>query len=127
MGETSQRGTRVVLVGHCGPDAFMLRRAVEQAVPGSVVEANTEEKALWASPADLLLVNRVLDGWYEDESGLRLIGEAARRGVPALLISNYTDAQEAAVAAGGKPGFGKTEVRSEKASRAIRGALGMDD
>lgn len=117
---------RVVLVGHCGPDASMLTRAVRDAVPGVSVGLNTEEAKLWESVADLLLINRVLDGWYTDESGLRLIAEAAARGVPAMLISNYADAQAAAVAAGGKPGFGKTEVRSEKASRAIRGALGLD-
>lgn len=117
---------RVVLVGHCGPDASMLTRAVRDAVPGAAVVLNTEEAGLWGTPADLLLVNRVLDGWYQDESGLRLIAEAASRGVPAMLISNYADAQEASLGAGGKPGFGKTELRSEKASRAIRVAIGLD-
>lgn len=117
---------RVMLVGHCGPDAFMLTRAVKDAVPGVTVEHNTHESRLWDHPADLLLVNRVLDGWYTDESGPRLVAEAVSRGVPVILISNYSDAQAAAVAAGAAPGFGKTEVRSEKAARAVRGALGLD-
>jgi hypothetical protein len=116
----------VVLVGHCGPDTHMLTRTVREAAPGAVVRSNTEEKNLWDSPAHLMLVNRVLDGWYDDASGLRLVAEAASRGVPAMLISNYADAQEAAVAAGGRPGFGKGEARSEKATRAIRGALGLE-
>lgn len=116
----------VLLVGHCGPDASMLTRAVRDAAPGASVGLNTDESQLWKSTPDLLLVNRVLDGWYTDESGLRLIAEAASRGVPAMLISNYADAQAAAVAAGGRPGFGKTELRSEKATRAIRSALGLD-
>ncbi len=117
---------RVLLVGHCGPDASMLTRAVREAVPEASVGMNTEESRLWDSSADLLLVNRALDGWYTDESGLRLIAEAASRGVHAMLISNYADAQAAAVAAGGRPGFGKAEARSEKAARAIRAALGLD-
>lgn len=116
----------VVLVGHCGPDSFLLVNAVRTAVPGAQIVKNTEEQSLWGGPADLLLVNRVLDGWYQDDQGLRVIREAASRGVPAMLISNYADAQAAAVAAGACPGFGKSEARSEKASRAIRGGLGME-
>lgn len=117
---------RVVLVGHCGPDAFMLKRAVAEAAPGAVVESNTEESTLWDRPADLLLVNRVLDGWYNDGSGLRIIEEATARGVRAMLISNYADAQAAAVAAGAAEGFGKSEARSEKARAVIRRALGLE-
>lgn len=117
---------KVVLVGHCGPDSFLLVNAVRSAVPGAEVIKNTEEKDLWDSGAELLLVNRVLDGFYADDKGLRIIGEAAAKGVAAMIISNYDDAQRAAVAAGGVPGFGKTDVRSDKARDAIRSALGLD-
>lgn len=119
-------GLKVVLVGHCGPDSHLLKRAVADAVPEAKVVMNTEEKSLWSGLADLLLINRVLDGWYTDGSGLRLIAEAKERGVPALLISNYPEAQAASVAAGGAPGFGKSEARTDKATRAIRGALKLD-
>lgn len=119
-------GKKVALVGHCGPDSFLLVNAVRSAVPDAEVIKNTEEKDLWDSGAELLLVNRVLDGFYADEKGLRIIEEAASKGVAAMIISNYDDAQQAAVAAGGKPGFGKTEVRSDKARDAIRSALGLD-
>ena len=114
---------RVVLVGHCGPDASLLTRAVRDADPSAKVVVNSDESSLWAGPADLLLVNRVLDGWYKDGSGLRLIAEAVARGVPAMIISNYADAQAAAVEVGAVQGFGKSEARSEKAARAIRAAL----
>jgi len=117
---------KVALVGHCGPDSFLLVNAVRSAVPGVVVIKNTDEKDLWESGAELLLVNRVLDGFYDDEQGLRIVGEAASKGVPAMIISNYQDAQDAAVAAGGVAGFGKTDVRSDKSRNAIRSALGLD-
>ncbi len=120
-------GKHVVLVGHCGPDSFMLTHAVRSAVPGAHVSLNTEEKHLWESPADLLLVNRVLDGWYEDDSGMRLIRQARERGVPAMLISNFAEAQAEAEQVGASPGFGKSEVRSDKARRAIRSALGLEE
>lgn len=117
---------KVALVGHCGPDSFLLVNAIRSAVPGAEVIKNTEEKDLWESGAELLLVNRVLDGFYSDEKGLRIVEEAASKGVPAMIISNYTQAQEAAIAAGGVTGFGKTDVRSDKARTAIRSALGLD-
>lgn len=116
----------VVLVGHCGPDSALLVGAVRTAVPGARIIKNKNESDLWADGADLLLVNRVLDGRYGDGEGLRLIREAVSRGVPAMLISNYADAQAAAEAAGAVPGFGKAEARSDKASRAIRGGLGTE-
>lgn len=116
----------VVLVGHCGPDAFMLTHAVRSAAPGARVVVNSDEKELWGSAADLLLVNRVLDGWYEDEEGLRVVREAVGRGVAAMLISNYADAQSEAERAGARPGFGKGQVRSEAAQRAIRSALNIE-
>ncbi|MEM9373833.1 MAG: hypothetical protein AAGA55_09330 [Planctomycetota bacterium] len=122
MGE----GKKVALVGHCGPDSFLLVNAVRSAVPGAEVIKNTDEKDLWETGAELLLVNRVLDGFYADDHGLRIIREAVSRGVAAMIISNYEDAQDAAVAAGGRPGFGKTDVRSDKAHDAIRSALGLD-
>lgn len=123
--DQSQTTKKVVLVGHCGPDSFLLVNAVRSAVPGAEVVKNTEEKDLWGTGGDLLLVNRVLDGFYNDEKGLRIIEEATSRAVPAMIISNYQDAQDAAVAAGGRPGFGKSEVRSDKAQNAIRAALGL--
>lgn len=120
-------GMRVVLVGHCGPDMAMLTMAVRAALPGAVIVKNTEEKSLWDEPAGLYLVNRVLDGWYTDESGLRLIGELAAKGLRGMLISNYPEAQRDAVAAGGCPGFGKSAVRSDEAVTLIREAAASEE
>lgn len=126
MSDAGDTNRKVALVGHCGPDSFLLVHAIRSAVPGVEVIKNTEEKDLWGSGAELLLVNRVLDGFYDDEKGLRIIEEAASKGVPAMIISNYQEAQDAALAAGGVTGFGKTDVRSDKARIAIRTALGLD-
>ena len=108
---------------HKGKETQVERKAsaaARVAVWGSV------GRVAW-SPRDTVSLTR--NGFQGNPVGFRavhLIAEAAARGVPAILISNYADAQAAAVAAGGKPGLGKTEVRSEKASRAIRGALALD-
>jgi hypothetical protein len=38
-------------------------------------------------------------------------------------VSNYPDAQAAAVAAGGMPGFGKREIGTPRVGQVIRDAL----
>jgi hypothetical protein len=41
-----------------------------------------------------------------------------------MLVSNYPDAQAAAVAAGAVPGFGKREIGTPRVAQVIREALG---
>jgi hypothetical protein len=40
-----------------------------------------------------------------------------------MLVSNYADAQQAAVAAGALPGFGKREIGTPKVKELLRSAL----
>lgn len=118
----------VVLVGHCRPDFYMLKLAVEGAVPAVRVEgANTDDAlAALAGSADLLLVNRVLDGRFASTRGLDLVERFASEGGPrTMLISNFEDAQQDAQAAGALPGFGKSDMRSERAVARLRSALGV--
>jgi DNA-binding NtrC family response regulator len=120
---------RIALVGHCGPDSYMLRSAVKYAVPGSDVAMITDQDALadlLAKGVDLLLVNRVLDGLFDAGAGIELIGSLAKShpGVPTILISNYADSQRDAEAAGAKPGFGKAEIGTPKMKQSLAGALG---
>jgi hypothetical protein len=42
-----------------------------------------------------------------------------------MLVSNYPDAQAAAVAAGALPGFGKREIGQPRVAQLIREALGV--
>lgn len=107
------------LVGHCGPDAYMLRSAVKYAVAGSDVQMLNDHEAVdraLKAGASLLLINRVLDGGFDDEQGVELVRQLSEShpGVKTMLVSNYTDAQSAAVAAGALEGFGKSEIGSAK-------------
>lgn len=60
----------------------------------------------------LVLVNRLV--FADGSEGSRLItrmkSDAAIAKMPVMLVSNYADAQQAAVAAGAVPGFGKAAV-----------------
>jgi len=121
----------VLLVGHCRPDNYALRAAVHGAVPDADVRFATDTASLEANlgDADLLLVNRMLDGWFDDAGGIDMIARLKREGAGAkvMLISNYPESLAEAVAAGGVPGFGKLEQRSERARRCILAALGIDE
>ncbi len=105
------------LVGHCGPDSYMLRSAVKYAVKDSDVQMLNDDDAVTKaieSGAALLLVNRVLDGYFSAGQGVALIQELKSKhpDLPTMLVSNYPDAQAAAVKAGALQGFGKSEIGS---------------
>ena len=127
-------GPLVLLVGHCGFDSGGLKRVVLQAVPEARLEEANSRKALEANidRASLLLVNRKLDGSFglprgDHGDGVELIREvtASDRPPACMLISNFEDAQDAAVGAGALPGFGKKDLRAESAAQSIRSALGL--
>lgn len=121
---------RIILVGHCGPDTSYLVMAARKAVPTAEVVRADDEAALSSAIAIddghvLLLVNRVLDGDFADSSGIELIARLRRSHpmVRSMLVSNYADAQSAAVQAGAMPGFGKREIGTPRVLDLIRDGL----
>jgi two-component system, chemotaxis family, chemotaxis protein CheY len=121
---------KVVLVGHCGPDSSYLRMAVMSADKGLQVlmadDMDELEALLKDRHADLLLLNRELSWGFHDMGGVDLIRKLRHLhpDVKMMLVSNYPDAQAAAVAAGGMPGFGKREIGTPRVGQVIRDALG---
>ena len=125
---TDQSTIRVSLVGHCGPDSFALRSAVAGFLPGAKVEKIDSQKDFESriSEFDLHLVNRVLDGSFDDVSGIELIRNHHEGSPPMMLISNFPESLQTAVEAGGVMGFGKRAMRSEEAKVALHDALGIN-
>ena len=120
---------RVALVGHCGPDASYLRLAVARAVKDAQILFADDQHSLnklIESGVDLLMLNRRLDYGFETDEGVELIRRLRVKNpsLKAMLVSNYPDAQQAAVAVGAVAGFGKREIGSPKVSDLIRSALG---
>lgn len=106
---------RVLDVGNCVPDHAAIRGMLESSFGAEVVQAHTADEALAALRTrhfDLVLVNRKLDHDYSD--GLPIIQQIKQdqelAGVPCMLITNYADHQQAAIAAGAVCGFGKKEL-----------------
>lgn len=119
---------RVILVGHCGPDSSYLSMAIRSATRDAVIVfADTTEdlNREIADGADLILFNRVLDYGFPSPKGVDLISQlrAWHPDLKMILVSNYDDAQAAAVAAGARPGFGKREIGSPRVKQLLQAAL----
>ena len=126
----AEPSARILLVGHCTPDAYALRSALTRLIPGAAVECVSCQDALeQALPRSaLLLVNRELDGEFEARDGVALIRALAERtSAPRMmLVSNYPDAQAQAQAAGAVPGFGKRDLYAGQTGRRLLAALGRE-
>jgi two-component system chemotaxis response regulator CheY len=76
---------------------------------------------------DLVLVNRKLDVDYSD--GLEVIrqikSDPAIADVPVMLVTNYPEHQDAAVAAGAVRGFGKLEFEKPETRERIAAVLAV--
>jgi CheY-like chemotaxis protein len=119
---------KVALVGHCGPDSSFLRMAVSQAdrsIKVLAADDSRELSRLLADGVDLLLLNREMPYGFDAGLGVDMIPQLRKNypQVKVMLVSNYAEAQAAAVAAGALPGFGKREIGSPRVAELLRGAL----
>lgn len=120
---------RIALVGHCSFDSASLTHAASR-VPGveDVLRINSDaELEKVADGSTLLLINRVLDGRFPVDHGVELIKRlkaSANGSAPKMmLISNFEDAQAAAVEAGALPGFGKNATHTPDAAEKLAAAV----
>jgi two-component system chemotaxis response regulator CheY len=110
---------RVLDIGNCVPDHASIRGMLEKTFQAEVVQADALDDALAAlrsRPFDLILVNRKLDIDYSDGMDIvrHLKADAKFASLPCMLITNYPDQQDSAVAAGAEYGFGKKEIYAEQ-------------
>jgi CheY-like chemotaxis protein len=122
---------RVLDVGQCGPDHATIRRFLTRHFDCEIVQADAAEDAiahLKDGRFDLVLVNRKLDVDYSD--GLEVIrqikSDPALADVPVMLITNYPEHQDAAVAEGAQRGFGKLEFEKPETRERVAAALGVN-
>jgi CheY-like chemotaxis protein len=107
---------RVLDVGNCGPDFGSLSRYLTANFDCTVDQADgpvdTLEK-LRAGEYALVTINRKLDQDYSDGTEiLKLIkADPALQKTPVMIVTNYADHQDAAVALGAERGFGKLEYK----------------
>src|SRR5689334_6367784 len=106
----------VLNVGQCSMDHAAITRLITSNFEADVAEADSAKEAINAlrmQSYDLVLVNRKLDRDYSD--GLEIIkqikSDPELASVPCMLVTNYEDHQQTAIAAGAVPGFGKSQYR----------------
>jgi CheY-like chemotaxis protein len=105
---------RVLDVGQCGPDHFSIRSYLTRHFDCVVVQVDDAAGAiaeLKGGQFDLVLVNRKLDIDYSDGVDVirALKADPRAAAVPVMLVTNYPEHQEAAMAVGAVRGFGKLE------------------
>ena len=118
---------QIVLVGHCGFDSQMLSEFASSASGGIPVCSCKSMELLeeYRNEHSLLLINRVLEGQFDDLLGVELVKELAEAPCPPkiILISNYEEAQKLAEVNGALPGFGKSDLNKDKARKCIEAAI----
>jgi DNA-binding response OmpR family regulator len=118
--------THILSIGQCGFDDSRIARMMADTVGGFVDRAATAGEArelLKSKPYRLVLVNRVFDA--DGESGVDFIGEITQGGdsPPVMLVSDYVDAQAAAMANGAVKGFGKSRLFDPETVTRLRALL----
>jgi CheY-like chemotaxis protein len=98
--------------GNCGPDFQAIRRMAEQHFGADVRQSHGADDTLdilRGGGIDLVTVNRKLDRDYSD--GMEVVkaikADPEVCSVPVMLVSNYPEYQQQAIAEGCVPGFGK--------------------
>jgi CheY-like chemotaxis protein len=120
---------QVLDVGQCAPDHAAIRRLLERNFDANVVrthELTDTLEALRKQSFDLVLINRKLDIDYSD--GMTIL-EAIKDDpqlakTPVMIVTNYSEHQQAAVAAGGEYGFGKNALNSPETLDRLQRILG---
>ena len=124
-------GLRVLDVGNCGRDHVMIRDFLTRHFDCAVDQAHDAGDALrqmGERAYQLVLVNRKLDVDYSDgiEVIRRLKEHQPTACVPVMLVTNYPEHQDAAVALGAHRGFGKLELDAPVARERVAAALGSE-
>lgn len=115
---------RVLAVGNCSLDHSLLAQMLQRQFGAEVIRAanrNQTLDALRAGPFDLVLINRVLasDGSAGTDLIAAIKADPQLSSTPVMLLSDYPDAQAAAVAAGAEAGFGKSQLDSATAAERL--------
>ena len=120
---------RVLDVGNCDPDHGAIRAMLTREFGVEVVRAYQGSDALEqlrGGKFDLVLINRKLDIDYTDGLDIvkQLKADEQLSTIPVMLITNYPEHQQTAVAAGALHGFGKQQLHTAETRERLTEVLG---
>jgi two-component system chemotaxis response regulator CheY len=119
---------RVLSVGQCAPDHATISRYLTTNFNCEIAKAVDAAEALAQLKSgrfDLVLVNRKLDIDYSDGTEVirQIKSDPTIADVPVMLVTNYPEHQQAAIAEGAIRGFGKLEYDKPETRERIAAAL----
>ncbi|MFM7037301.1 MAG: hypothetical protein ACKO2L_06215 [Planctomycetaceae bacterium] len=121
--------TKVLSIGQCRPDSAAIQYYLQSTFGSVVITADTADAAmrlLQDQRFDLVLINRILDA--DCSSGMDILKSIrlneAWDTLPVMLVSNYPEWQQAAIAAGALPGFGKAALNRAETREKLSAVLG---
>ena len=115
-------------VGQCNPDHSSISALLRRNFDADVQRAQSHNEAISMAkevqPA-LILINRLYDrDGSEGMETLRVLkADNVTAEIPVMIVSNYADAQQAAVAAGAVQGFGKSALKDPETIKRIEECL----
>lgn len=119
----------VLSVGQCGPDhasisGFLNRHFDVQILTTDLPDDTLE--TLRSNTVDLVLINRKLDADYSEGMDIlrTLKSDPDLSAIPVMIVSNFAESQQAAVAAGAEYGIGKAELNTQTARSRVAAVLG---
>jgi two-component system, chemotaxis family, chemotaxis protein CheY len=114
----------VLDVGNCDPDHGSIRRLLSRfdVDVDRVMFVSEAVAALERRSYDLVLVNRLIFADSSDALPLitKMKADDRFREIPVMMISNFEEAQDRAVAAGALRGFGKSSLNDEATVALLR-------
>jgi CheY-like chemotaxis protein len=119
---------RVLDVGNCVPDHNAIHRMLTSNFDVEVLQTHGLQdtlETLHNTAVDLVLINRKLDQDYSDGTEIlkAIKQDASLASVPVMIVTNYAEHQDAAVALGALRGFGKLELRSAETQQKLAAVL----
>lgn len=124
----SQQEPRVLDVGQCDFDHGKFGKMLVEQFGAAVDRAHTTDEAIRAiskNAYDIVLVNRILDADASEGTELikKLHADESNCRTTVMLVSNYADAQDSAVALGAERGFGKDAIGDPATIQCLAGFL----
>jgi CheY-like chemotaxis protein len=109
---------KVLDVGQCNADNSRISQLLNQNFDVEISRAHSHAEAIQMSGEsqfDLILINRLLDA--DSSPGMAILDELkaneATVDTPVMIVSNFAETQEQAVAAGAVSGFGKAALEEQ--------------
>jgi len=108
---------KILDVGQCDADHSRISTMLNENFEVEIHRAHSHDEAIKLAldtSFDLIMINRLLDA--DSSPGMDVLNslksQPATADTPTMVISNFEDAQTAAVEAGAVPGFGKAALNS---------------